>query len=69
MNKPKVLTAIFVSNKGLPDEKWYKYRNISNNEKSLFSFINFSKKRSANEINLYCKKTGQFWQKIVLTDR
>lgn len=69
MNKPKILTAIFVTGKGTSTEHWYKYRKISSSEYSLKKFIIFAKSKGANEVNLYDQKTALFWQKIRLVDR
>jgi hypothetical protein len=57
---PKTLTAIFISGKGTAGEKWYKYRKISNNSRSIENFVKFAKTKGANEINFYCSITGEF---------
>lgn len=67
--KPKILTAIFVSNKGTIMEKWYKYRNISNNPASVSRFLRFAISKGAQEVNFYDKKTALFYEKITLRGR
>lgn len=61
---PKTFTAIFVSGKGTLGQKWYKYRKISNNNRSIENFVKFAKTKGANEINFYCSITGVFWAKV-----
>ena len=67
--KTKLFTAIFVTGKDSQSEKWYKYKKISNNEKSIKKFIDFAKNKGANEINLYDSETRLFCEKIVILDR
>jgi len=66
---PKTVKAIFVSGKKTDQERWYKYRSISTKPYSLQKFVEFAKKKGANEINLYNSENGLFWQKIVIVDR
>lgn len=62
--KPKILTAIFVTNKGTQSEKWYKYRKISSSDHSIQKFVKFAETKGANEINFYNSISGDFWAKI-----